>query len=435
MRPAYALLTLLLSLSAFAAERVRVVVAVGYPEAAMSRALGEKMKTAKLRTDVAQSITSATRVRNWGDGAFEAEIDASDVERLRRDPRVRAVDIDNGGGGAMLESLPLVGMDIVRAQGFDGAGVTVAVLDTGIDTDHPDFKGRIVAQQCYCDNGDGTGCCPGGDVARSGLGAAEDDMGHGTHVSGIIAGGGAVAPMGIAPKANIVAVKVMDAANSFRSFTQIYLGLDYIVREHPEVDVINMSLGSYSLFATVACNDSAIAKGLEPVITQLRQRGVLITASSGNQASLTGTTLPACMVPVIGVGATYDANLSYVNGVCSSPTAQRDEVACFTNSTDAVDLVAPGAMIVSSMRNGGFANMAGTSMAAPHVAGAIALMRMKSRGTMTADQIESVLRTTGKPVTDARNGLTFRRLDIAAAMAATPKVELKRRRSVRNSQD
>jgi subtilisin family serine protease len=429
MRSFAVLLAFLSSFAAFG-ERVRVVVAVGYPEAALSRGAG---KTVALRAEVLQSLHGATRIETWGEtGAFEAEIDRAEIDALRRDPRVRAVTIDTGGEGSMLESLPLVGMDLVRAQGLDGSGITVAVLDTGIDTHHADFAGRIIAQQCFCDNGDGTGCCPGGDKVRSGAGAAEDDHGHGTHVSGIIAGGGAIAPMGIAPKAKIISVKVMDAANSFRAFTQIYRGLQWILDEHPEVDVINMSLGSFTLFSSAACGDAAISFGMAPVIAKLRARGTLITASSGNSASLIGTTLPACMVPVIAVGATFDANQSYTNGICAAPNAKRDEVTCFTNSTDSIDIVAPGAMIVSSMRNGTFANWSGTSMAAPHVAGAIALMRQQSRGKITADQAESILELTGKPVTDPRNNLTFPRLDIAAAIAATPKGDTKRQRSVRH---
>lgn len=428
MRSALALcLALLASLSAYA-ERVRVVIVAGYPEARTARA------NAKVRADVVDSLANATHIEKWGEsGAFEAEIEASEIEALRKDPRVRAISIDTGGEGAMLESLPLVGMDLVRAQGLDGNGTTVAILDTGIDTDHRDFTDRIVAQQCYCDNGDGTGCCPGGVKELRGAGAAEDDHGHGTHVAGIVAGAGKVAPMGIAPKANIIAVKVMDSANSFWSFTQIYRGLEFILAEHPEVDVINMSLGSYALFSSADCGEAAITLGMEPMITKLRERGVLITASSGNQASILGTSSPACMGPVLGIGATFDANLSYVNGVCSAPNAQRDEVACFTNSTDSIDLVAPGALITSAAKNGGFTTMAGTSMAAPHVAGAIALMRQQSKGKISADQIESILKTTGKPVTDTRNGLVFRRLDIAAAIAVTPKVDTKKRRAARNN--
>ncbi|HET8796747.1 MAG TPA: S8 family serine peptidase, partial [Thermoanaerobaculia bacterium] len=365
MRVFLVVLACLSAFSAAAAERVRVVIATGLPEAAMSRGAS----AVALRGEVVRSLRNASRVEEWGDtGAFAAEIDARDLESLRRDPRVRAVSIDDGGEGAMLESLPVVGIDLVRAQGLDGSGVTIAVLDTGIDTDHPDFAGRVVAQQCFCDNGDGTGCCPGGEKERSGAGAAEDDHGHGTHVSGIIAGGGNVAPTGIAPKAAIVSVKVMNGANKFRSFTQIFRGLEWILHAHPEAAVINMSLGSSTLFSSADCANAAVALGMEPVVTKLRERGVLITASSGNSASLSGTTLPACMAAVLGIGATYDADMSYRNGVCESLTAKRDEVVCFTNSTDSIDLLAPGAVIVSSFTQNRFASLAGTSMAAPHVA-------------------------------------------------------------------
>lgn len=427
---AWSIILLLVSSVSVSAERVRVVVAVGLPELQTQSVAAQR---GALRAEVITTLTDARDVELWGDsGAFSADVAVEEIERLRRDPRVRAVTIDDGGEGALLESLPLVGIDLVRAQGLDGSGVTVAVLDTGIDTDHPDFAGRVVAQQCFCDNLDGTGCCPGGEKVSSGPGAAEDDHGHGTHVTGIIASAGTIAPRGIAPNAKIVSVKVMDAKNSFRSFTQIHRALEWIADHQPDVSVINMSLGSFSLFSPDECGDMAIAYGMEPVVTRLRDRGVLITASSGNQASLAGTTLPSCMAPVIGVGATYDAPQNYASNTCSATAAKLDDVACFTNSTSAIDIVAPGAMIVSAMRRGGFANWAGTSMAAPHVAGAIALMQQKSHRKIDADHIESILKTTGKPVVDARNSLIFPRLDIAAALAATPKVDDRRRRSVRS---
>ncbi|HEX7832643.1 MAG TPA: S8 family serine peptidase, partial [Thermoanaerobaculia bacterium] len=147
MRSVVLLLALLSSISAFA-ERVRVVVVVGLPEAALSRSM---KPVTNLRAEVVRSLHGATNVATWGEsGAFEVEVDASEVDAIRRDPRVRAVSIDDGGEGGMLESLPLIGMDLVRAQGLDGTGVTVAVLDTGIDRNHPDFAGRVVAEQCFC---------------------------------------------------------------------------------------------------------------------------------------------------------------------------------------------------------------------------------------------------------------------------------------------
>jgi subtilisin family serine protease len=100
----------------------------------------------------------------------------------------------------------------------------------------------------------------------------------------------------------------------------------------------------------------------------------------------------------------------------------RDAMTCFTNSSDSIDLVAPGAVITAAARGGGFTTMSGTSMAAPHVTGTLALMQQVAAGTLTAARAESILKTTGRPVIDWRNGLSFPRLDAAAAVAATPHV-------------
>lgn len=406
-------------------ERVRVVVAVDTPAYAIA-------SVQTLRADVIESLETAHRVEPWGEGsAFSVELDASEIERLRLDPRVRAVEIDDGGSGALLESVPLVGANVAHAQHLDGGGITVAVLDTGIDATNPDFAGRVVAEQCFCDNLDGTGCCPGLERTRSGRGAAYDDNGHGTHVSGIIAGGGASAPEGVAPRALLVAVKVMDASNSFRSFTQIYRALEWIESSRRDVRVINMSLGSHALYSTLNCSSGAIALGMRDVVHRLRSRGVLITASTGNQGSTDGVSLPACMNEVLGVGATYDSPGDH-RAMCTFVATQPDQVACFTNSTEAMDLLAPGSTIAASRRGGGSVVYSGTSMAAPHVAGALALMHAASGNTLTADEAETLLKATGRPVVDLRNGLAFPRLDVAAVLAATPKApQGPRRRSVR----
>lgn len=393
--------TLVAAVLPLRADRVRVVVAVGLPESRHTAMLS-------LRKDVVESLESATDVETWGRGpAFAAEIDREDFERLSLDPRVRAISLDRGGQAALMDSVPLVGANLVHAKGFDGRGVTVAVLDSGIDANSRDFAGRIVGQQCFCDNLDGSGCCPNSDAVQSGAGAARDDDGHGTHVSGIVAGSGVTAPRGMAPGARIVAVKVLDQNRTFRSFTQIYRALEWIAAERPDVKVINMSFGSWDVYSPAACDSAAIALGMQGIVSELRRRGVLITASSGNQSSVGGTTIPACMPDVIGVGATSKV---------------ADEVQLFTNSSSAIDLVAPGAVITATGRGGGFATMSGTSMAAPHIAGALALMHQVSGGTLTAERAESILKSTGRLVVDARNGLAFPRLDVVAAIAATPYV-------------
>jgi subtilisin family serine protease len=423
---------LLLTLDA-RAERVRVVVAVGQsPVSIESVSPATPLAT---RAQVMSDLATASSVSAWGESAvFSAEIDVEELETLRQDPRVRAVSIDRGGGGALAESVPLVGASAAHVQGITGRGIIIAILDTGVDARHPDLSGRVVAEQCFCDNPGGSGCCPNGDRSQSGANAAQDDNGHGTHVAGIAAGAGFSASRGIAPEAHIVAVKVMDGANRFASFLQIYQGLEWIATQQPFVSVINMSLGSDALFAE--CGEQAIAIGLRDVIDRLRARGVVITVSSGNQSAAEGIALPACMNEVIAVGATHDvARIASapVRFGCVDQAGPVDQIACFSNSSSALDLLAPGVGIISSKLGGGVVSFAGTSMAAPHVAGTVALMQQKG-GVMPPAQIQSILSLSGVPLRDPRNGVTVSRVDAAAAVAATPRAPVPpRRRSARST--
>ena len=99
------------------------------------------------------------------------------------------------------------------------------------------------------DAASGNGCCPNGQTTQSGAGAAEDDNGHGTNVSGIITANGVVAPEGSAPEAGIVAVKVLDSSNGFCCTSDVIAALDWIFANRPDVDVVNMSLGTNVRFA------------------------------------------------------------------------------------------------------------------------------------------------------------------------------------------
>ena len=425
MTRAIFLLTWLLAARPLLAERVRVIVAVEPPSAVSGRTVESQ------RAGVIESLATARGIERWGrSGAFVAEVESWEAELLRRDPRVRAVSPDSSGSGSLLESIPLVGGDIVAARGFDGRDVTVAIFDTGIDLTNPDFAGRVVAQQCFCDNLSG-GCCPNNSTVQSGSGAAQDDHGHGTHVAGIVAGAGQSGPRGVAPGAKIVAVKVLDSANRFASTTQIYRALEWILDERPDVRVINMSLGTSRLYTDEECGNNAAVFGFKAVLTPLRLRGVAIVVSTGNDGEATRMQFPACDASVLAVGATYDTagTWSHVfNGFeCQDPNGARDQVACFSNSSAGLDLLAPGAPILSAKLGGRSATMVGTSMAAPHVTGALALMTQVSHGVLPVEQAERILKSTGVPVTDSRNGITTPRLDIAAAVTATPHATTKRR--------
>ena len=408
---------LLVSSLAQAQERVRVLVAVGSPDVSASATSSRSVLA--LREGVIASLVGK-RVDRWGKTpVFAAEVTAAELERLKSDPRVKAVEPDTGGGGALRQSVPLIGADVVRAGGYDGTGIVVAVLDTGIDRYHPAFAGRLIGEQCFCRNFDGTGCCPNGDTEQAGQGAAQDENGHGSNVSGIVAANGETSPPGVAPGAQLVVVRVMDRFNRFDSLTQIYRGLEWILEQRPDVRVINMSLGTAMRYTPSACGASAAAAGLQPLVAELRRRGVLITASSGNEGTINGITLPACMQDVIAVGATYDTVGTFGAATCSEQVTTADQVACFTNSSESLDLLAPGARITSAGLGGGESTYVGTSMAAPHVAGTIALI-LQVNPFLKADQLEQLLKLTGKPVIDTRNALKFPRIDAAAAVTMTP---------------
>src|SRR2546423_15420364 len=111
------------------------------------------------------------------------------------------VDVDPPAWADLAESAALIRADQVRGTGVTGRGVVVAVVDTGVDTHHPDIRDSLIGEQCFCATPAGVPCCPNGGAQQSGAGSAEDDHGHGTNVAGIITSDGRVAPPGNAPDA------------------------------------------------------------------------------------------------------------------------------------------------------------------------------------------------------------------------------------------
>jgi subtilisin family serine protease len=217
------------------------------------------------------------------------------LERMAADPRVRRIDLDVGGTGSLTASVPTIGADHRHTRNNRGAGVVVAILDTGIDTDHPDLADALVHEACFGDNNssiDGTGFCPNGSDRQTGAGAAEDDAGHGTHVAGIVASNGTVSGAGMAPDASIVAIKVLDncsLAGCFNAFSEIVAALDYIIA-NPQLNVrvISMSLGTSSLFAG-ACDDSAAyTMAGAAAVNTLRTRSWIRISSRSPRGRYTG---------------------------------------------------------------------------------------------------------------------------------------------------
>ncbi|MGQ9591055.1 MAG: S8 family serine peptidase [Planctomycetota bacterium] len=305
---------------------------------------------------------------------------------------VDAVELDAEGRGALTESIPYIRADEAQALGYDGTGTTVAVLDSGIAVSHPAFAGAVVHEYHFLGQG-----------ADVGPGAA-DDHGHGTNVAGIVASRGVGAPGGVAPGANIVAIKVLDSDN-VGWLADWAAGVDWAIqlgeREDPiRVDVINMSLVSRATFVG-PCDDQVAT--FSRVCRAAEERGIAIFASSGNEGLLDSMTIPACYTSVVSVG--------------SVPDALPRRVSSFTNRSAILDILAPGERITSAGMSGGTSTFSGTSQASPHAAGVACLLKEIDPSASPA-RIRGLLAATGVRVLDPSTDLSFPIIDARAALEA-----------------
>ncbi|WP_113702723.1 S8 family serine peptidase [Nonomuraea lactucae] len=296
---------------------------------------------------------------------FSATLSGAAVDALRRDPRVLSVEVDNvahATGHATAQILP-TGVRRTYTDANPGLKVgdgrdervdaDVAVLDTGIDFDHPDLN---VARRVLCLN---TTTCTDN--------AGDDDHGHGSNVAGIVAGlDNGIGYVGIAPGARLWSIKVLNSSGS-GNFSGIIAGVDWVAAHAGEVEVINMSLGCRN------CSQPA----LETAINNAIAKGVVVVVSAGNDTGDAGANVPAKYPDVITVSALgdYDGKPGGQGSPswCNSQITNKDDtLAAWSNFGRVIDIAAPGDCIQSAHRNGGYSNYSGTSQAAPHVAGAAA---------------------------------------------------------------
>lgn len=350
---------------------------------------------------------------------FAARVTPEALQRLAGDPAVVRVDLDALGTVALDRSVPQIRADQVQARGIDGTGTVIAVIDTGVDAAHPDIAGALLDEECFCRGGNIGGrsrppCCPNGQARQSGAGSAASVADHGPHVAGIALSRGRIAPVGVAPGARLVAVRVLDGQNIGLQSDWI-AALDWIAAERPDVRVVNMSLVSEKVFGVECernCEDPdscAINHLYAEVIEALWQRGTMVFAASGNVRKTNMMSAPACISRAVAVGAVDRA----------------DAIASFTNRSAGLDLLAPGIAIVSDgltvdahgIPTSGLSTQSGTSMASPHAAGAAALL-LSARPGLTADEVVGLLVETGAPVKDPLTGRTTPRIDAFAALTA-----------------
>ena len=233
---------------------------------------------------------------------------------------------------------------------YKGDGITVAVIDSGIDTDHPEFAGRI-SEYSYNATEDKIVkdyILEGGEYDWS---LVEDEQGHGTAVAGTIAasmdGQGTV---GIAPNVNIIVIKAeCDKDGAFLRTSDLVFGLYYAIER--DADVVNMSFGGYE-------QPNPYAEATRLAVDS----DVICVAAAGNNAT-PRLSYPAADPNVIGVGALSDGSW---------------ELAEYSNFGDNSDIVAPGTVYTSAM-GGGYETINGTSFSSPIVAGAVALLKQQNR--------------------------------------------------------
>jgi hypothetical protein len=328
--------------------------------------------------------------------AFTASATSAAVARLLADPLVLRIDPLKYGSAALAESVPQIRADAVHRRSDLGQGATVAVLDTGFDPTTPDVAGSITAEHCFCTGA----CCPDGTSEQSGSGSARTLATHGNHVTGIIVSKGLVAPTGVAPAAQVVAVKVLNDRN--RGFLGDWIAaLEWIAVERPDVQAINMSLVSDSVYSATCDDADSYNLAFAQVLGMLRARGTVTFVAAGNGGRVNAIGSPACISSAVSVGAVL----------------KNDEVWAVSDAYADLDLLAPGVGIVSTGLGDSLATLSGTSMATPHATGSAALL-LALNPTLSADQVEDALKRSGVRILDPRNGFRFPRVNALGAMNA-----------------
>ncbi|MEV6668099.1 S8 family peptidase [Streptomyces nigra] len=351
-----------------------------------------------LKADQARSGSKSARalVERYGAGiertyrkalnGYEVEASEAEARRLAADPAVASV-VQNRTFHVegTQPSPPSWGLDRIDQKNLPlnssytypdsaGQGVTAYVIDTGVRITHSDFGGRASYGYDAIDN-DNT---------------AQDGHGHGTHVAGTVAG----SSYGVAKKAKIVGVRVLNNSGSGTT-AQVVAGIDWVAQNAVKPAVANMSLGGGA--------DSALDTAVRNAIAS----GVTFAVAAGNESTDASTRSPARVAEAITVGA----------------TTSTDARASYSNYGSALDLFAPGSSITSAWNSGDSATntISGTSMATPHVAGAAALY-LADNPTATPAQVASALTAaaTSGVVTSPGTGSPNRLLYVGGGTTTPP---------------
>jgi subtilisin family serine protease len=381
---------------------------------------------AKVRYEYRNVMTDTLNVRGLPAAALAALRDAQGVLSVMED-------VYHDDLLQLDESIPLIhGLQTqISGAGFaaDGAGTRICVIDTGVAMTHIMYADHIDTAASYDFVNDDP--------------LPQDDQGHGSHVAGTALGRtGLVVDLGcegretfqgVAPNATLIAMKVLDATGGGLD-SDVVAALDRCVDPAlpgGPADVINLSLGGGSF--TGPCD------GLDPMADAANDAviaGAVVVAAAGNEGNDGAIVSPACGSRVIAVAATYkDAYPNCENPMatwswcfdffcfdfCSDPSPQADDLVCFSNRSDMIDVAAPGCSILSTdySTDTAVSEKCGTSMAAPHVAGLAALLVQAQPG-ITPVEVRRAIRdgAVDRGPTGFDDGYGYGRIDALGSLAA-----------------
>lgn len=438
--------------AAFAAGQTRVAVIVNLAPPLQRMAVtdyADHQSLAGLQQEVAQRQAAVLGALPAGDfnlrhryenfASFSGAITQQGLKRLAADPRVDSIEpvqilLTNSGQG-----IPLLNAARVRSN-YNGAGMSIAIVDTGVDYSHPRLGGggfpndKVIGGRDFGDDDDDPSDCDGHGTACAGLAAG--DLGtQGDYIGGV------------AHNARLYALKIVAGCESSASSDNIVAAWDWCVthrNDDPDnpIMVISTSFGGGRLFS--ACD--SITPSYAAAANAAVAAGITVLAAAGNDGFCDSIAAPACISSVISVGAVYDANIGSrawcvnaascaidqppvpcgQNGLgrqATDATTAADQVTAYSNTANFLDILAPSNDAFTTVPGGGFTStFGGTSAACPYAAGAVACLQQAARtlsptqSFFTPAQVRDILTLSGDPVTDTKVAITKPRVNLGFAV-------------------